>query len=207
MLYLILHDPEGSGNILHISNIRLVLPGWRFTTINICAHLNTVIWFFCITIQGKLWYTGTHTQKWNFIGKCHWTYIGHFQPKSTGQATILWNIPLTSEIPLEHAAEHPSENATDNPRCFPRCRFLACNVHEYSTNTRIQYEYTNTRIHEYTNFCPCDSTNTVLTLTVSTYYYQAMCVYTYIYIYIHIYTHIHILYYIMLYYIISYYII
>ena len=41
--------------------------------------------------------------------------IGNFQSKSTGQVTILWNIPLTSEIKLETATENPSGNATENP--------------------------------------------------------------------------------------------
>ena len=40
----------------------------------------------------------------------------HFQYKSTGQATILWKIPLTSEVQLANTTEHPLENATENPR-------------------------------------------------------------------------------------------
>ena len=51
-----------------------------------------------------------------------------FQWKSTGKATILWTIPLTSDSSLENAAEHPSENATENPRWLLRCRFLVCNL-------------------------------------------------------------------------------
>ena len=40
---------------------------------------------------------------------------------ATGQGTILWNMPLTNNILLEHATSHPSEHATGNPRLLPRC--------------------------------------------------------------------------------------
>ena len=36
--------------------------------------------------------------------------------RSTGQATILWKIPLTSENALEHATDNPLVNATENPQ-------------------------------------------------------------------------------------------
>ena len=44
--------------------------------------------------------------------------IGHFLWKSTWKVTILWEIQLTSENPLENATEHPLDNATENPLLF-----------------------------------------------------------------------------------------
>ena len=51
-----------------------------------------------------------------------------FPAKSTGQVTVLWKIPLTSENMLENATGNPLEHAIENPRRFPRCRFLVCNI-------------------------------------------------------------------------------
>ena len=42
--------------------------------------------------------------------------LRQFQWKSTGKVTILWKLPLTSEIILENAPENPLEHATENPQ-------------------------------------------------------------------------------------------
>ena len=56
---------------------------------------------------------------WKIPLNIHWESdnpLGSFPVNSTGEVTILWKLPLTSENPLENATEHPLNNATENPR-------------------------------------------------------------------------------------------
>ena len=62
--------------------------------------------------------------RWKMPLNIHW----EIPVKSTGKVTILLNMPLKNESPLENATENPLENATGNPPLFLRCRFLVCNL-------------------------------------------------------------------------------
>ena len=50
-----------------------------------------------------------------YIGSCHWKSVGYFQYKSTGQVTVLWILPLRSEVPLGNATENQLGDFTGNP--------------------------------------------------------------------------------------------
>ena len=96
-----------------------------YQSVKICQHLSMLRTFLSGS-RGKQLHTRNHKLKihWTMPLKIHWTFPETF----TGQVAILWEMPLTSEIPLENAAESPLGDAIENPRGFPRCRFLVCNL-------------------------------------------------------------------------------
>ena len=102
-------------------------------------------------VRGKILHTREHKSQIPLEHATEHPLDNSSQYKPTGQVTILWEIPLTSEIPSENATEHAFKHATENPRLFlrRRCMYVYTYVYVYVCIYIYIYMYMYTYIHTY----------------------------------------------------------